>query len=75
MSVRTATSDSTVVPTAPTRYDLLLALLPVPLLLGALASVVASIPIELGVGVGSIPASLLFGDAIFVAAPDPSADR
>ena len=75
MSVRTTTSDSTVVPTAPTRYDLLLALLPVPLLGGALVSVVPPISLELGVGLGSIPSAMLFGYARFVAAPQTSPDR
>ncbi|WP_251329275.1 hypothetical protein [Haloplanus pelagicus] len=69
MSVRTTPSDSTAVTTAPTRYDLLLVLLPLPLLLGAFASVLTSVPLELGVGAGSLLSAMVFGYAITVAAP------
>lgn len=69
MSVRTTPSDSTAVTTTPTRYDLLLVLLPLPLLLGAFVSVLTSVPLELGVGAGSLPSAVVFGYAIWIAAP------
>ncbi|MFB6195224.1 MAG: hypothetical protein ABEI80_03570 [Haloplanus sp.] len=69
MSVRTPPSDSIGVSTTPTRYDLLLALLPLPLLLGAFVSVLTAAPLELGVGAGSLPSALLLLYAISVAAP------
>lgn len=69
MSVRTTRSDSIGLPTTPSRYDLLLALLPVPLLLGAFVSVLTPISETAGIGAGSIPSLLLFGYAISAAAP------
>lgn len=69
MSVRTTRSDSIGLPTTPSRYDLLLALFPVPLLLGAFVSAVTAIPTVVGVGVGSVPSAVLFWYAISVAAP------
>jgi hypothetical protein len=72
MSVRPTPSDSTAVTTTPTRYDLLLVLLPLPLLLGAALSVLTSVPLEPAVGVGSLPSALVFGYAITAAAPTRS---
>ncbi|MFD1632555.1 hypothetical protein ACOZ4L_07140 [Haloplanus ruber] len=69
MSVRTTPSEGTAVPTTPTRYDLLLLLLPLPLLLGAALSVVTSVPLKVGIGVGSLPSALVFVYAIWFAAP------
>jgi len=69
MSVRTTQSEGTAVTTRLTRYDLLLVLLPLPLLLGAALSAFTSVPLELGIGVGSLPSALVFGYAIWVAAP------
>jgi hypothetical protein len=69
MSVRTTRSDSIGLPTTPSRYDLLLALLPVPLLLGAFVSAVTSVPTVVGVGAGCVPSAALFGYAILIAPP------
>lgn len=68
MSTRTPRLGSIGLPT-PCRYDLLLALLPVPLLLGAFVSVLTSVPTVVGLGAGCVPAALLFWYAISVAAP------
>jgi hypothetical protein len=73
MSVETTRSDS-VSPTT-TRYDLLLALLPVPLLLGALVSTVTAVPTAVGVGVGCIPSALLFCYGVLIAPPTACGTR
>jgi len=69
MSVRTTRSDSIGLPTTPSRYDLLLALLPVPLLLGAFVSAVTAVPTAVGVGAGCVPSGLLFCYAVLIAPP------
>lgn len=53
----------------PSRYDLLLWLMPVPLLIGALLVAVTPLPEPVGIGAGSLPSALLLGYALFVAAP------
>ena len=53
----------------PTRYDLLLAVLPLPLLLGILGAHLLSLPAALGAGVGGLPSALLLGYGLFVASP------
>jgi hypothetical protein len=53
------------------RYDLLLAVLPLPVLLGAFASLVTSVPDPLGIGIGSLPSALLLVYAVTVGAPTP----
>jgi len=68
MSVRTTRSDGIGLPTM-SRYDLLLALLPAPLLCGAFASLLTPIPETFAMGVGSLPSALLFGYAVTAAAP------
>ncbi|WP_248897906.1 hypothetical protein [Haloplanus halobius] len=75
MSVQTTPSDSTVLPTAPTRDDLVLLLLPLPLLCGVIGSVLTGTPVTLGVGIGSLPAALLFLYAISAAAPAAVTER
>jgi hypothetical protein len=69
MSVQTPQSDSIGLPTTPSRYDLLLALLPVPLLLGASVSAVTATPTVVGVGAGCVPSALLFCYAVLIAPP------
>jgi len=68
MSVRTTRSDGIALPTM-SRYDLLLALLPIPLLLGGLTSLLTPVPNPIGIGAGSLPSALLFVYAITAAAP------
>ena len=53
----------------PTRYDLLLTLLPLPLLLGMLGAHLLSIPAAFGAGIGGLPSALLLGYGLFVASP------
>jgi hypothetical protein len=53
------------------RYDLLLAVLPVPLVLGGLASAVTGAPTALGVGLGGLPSALLLVYGLFVDTPAP----
>ena len=68
MSVRTTRSDGIGLSTM-SRYDLLLALLPIPLLLGGVASLLTTVPDPIGIGAGSLPSALLFVYAIGAAAP------
>jgi len=49
----------------PGAADWLLALIPVPLLIGLLAGVLSSLSLALTVGAGSVPASGLVGYAMF----------
>jgi len=51
------------------RYDLLLALLPVPLLCGAVLSLITPLSDPTALGAGSLPSALLFCYAITAAAP------
>lgn len=68
MSVQTTRSDRIGLPTT-SRYDLLLVLLPIPLLCGALAAVFTPFPETIAIGAGSLPSALLFVYAITAAAP------
>jgi hypothetical protein len=68
MSVRTTRSDGIGLPTI-SRYDLLLALLPIPLLCGAFASILTPIPETMAMGTASLPSALVFVYAITAAAP------
>ena len=68
MSVRTTRSDGIGLPTI-SRYDLLLVLLPAPLLCGAFASVFTSIPEATAMGTASLPSALVVVYAITAAAP------
>jgi hypothetical protein len=68
MSTRTTRSDSIGLPTM-SRYDLLLALLPLPLLCGAFASLLTPISETIAMGAGSLPSALVFLYAITTAAP------
>jgi hypothetical protein len=69
MSVRTNPSDSLVELPNVSRYDLLLGILPLPLLSGAVASVLAAIPSTAGIALGSVPSLLLLLYGLFVDAP------
>ncbi|MFB6255294.1 MAG: hypothetical protein ABEH58_00965 [Haloplanus sp.] len=70
MSTKTARSNGTGLPTM-SRYDLLLALLPVPLLCGALVALTTPLSEAVAMGAGSLPSALLFCYAITAAAPTP----
>ena len=69
MSVRTTPSDSLVDLPTVSRYDLLLGILPLPLLSGAVAGAVATVPTTAGVALGSVPSLLLLLYGLFVDAP------
>lgn len=49
---------------SPTLADLLLALIPVPLLLGTVAGLLSSLSLAIAVGAGSLPATGLIGYAL-----------
>jgi len=68
MSVRTTRSDS-IGPSTMSRYDLLLAVLPLPLLLGAVLSLLTPLPETTALGAASLPSALLFVYAITAASP------
>jgi hypothetical protein len=68
MSVRTTPSDRIALPTV-SRYDLLLALMPIPILCGALAAMLTPVSETVALGAGSLLSALLFGYAISIAAP------
>ena len=53
----------------PTRYDVLLLLLPLPLLSGVAGAYFLSVPMAFGAGVGGLPSALLLGYGLFVASP------
>ncbi|MFC5365357.1 hypothetical protein [Salinirubrum litoreum] len=69
MSVKTTPSDSVLELPDVSRYDLFLCLLPLPLLSGATASLLAAIPSTVGIALGSLPSLLLLLYGLFVDAP------
>lgn len=69
MSVKTNPSDSALEPLDVSRYDLLLGVLPLPLLSGAVAGTLATIPLTAGIALGSVPSLLLLLYGLFVDAP------
>lgn len=52
------------------RYDLLLFLLPIPLVIGILTSVITAVPFSVGVSTGGVPSVVLLGYGLFI--DDPS---
>lgn len=70
MSVKTdPLSDSVDVGPDVSRYDLLLAVLPFPLLLGALVGEFSATPMHVGLSFGSVPTVLLLWYGLFFDAP------
>lgn len=53
----------------PSRYDLYLALLPVPLLVGAVMALALPVPVSYGAGAGALPSALVLGYGLFRDAP------
>ena len=53
----------------PTRYDLFLLLLPLPLLVGASWAAMASIPLSAGIGMGGLPTLALLAYGLFIGGP------
>ena len=56
------------------RYDLLLALLPLPVLFGLVGATVTAAPLSAGAGLGSIPSVLLLAYGLFVDGPSAPGD-
>ena len=50
-------------------YDLLLALLPLPLACGVLGAKLTALPLAFGAGLGGLPSALLLAYSLFVASP------
>jgi len=57
------------------RYDLYLALLPVPLIVGVLAALSTPLPLSLGAGTGALPSALLLAYGLFRDAPTAAIDE
>lgn len=53
------------------KYDLFLAVLPLPLLVEVGWSTLASVPLSAGAGLGSVPSALLLAYGLFVGGPSP----
>ncbi|WP_049894342.1 hypothetical protein [Halogranum rubrum] len=70
MSVRDAFSAGRTDPETVSRYDLMLAVLPVPVVLGAVGGLLTSVPTALGAGAGGLPSALVVGYGLFVDAPE-----
>ncbi|SDZ94946.1 hypothetical protein SAMN04488065_1382 [Haloplanus vescus] len=68
MSVRTTPSDRIALPTV-SRYDLLLALMPIPLLCGVLLTMLTPVSETVAMGAGSLVSAIPFGYAISLGAP------
>lgn len=71
MSVSKAPTGQTVGPTLQSRYDWLLVLLPIPMLLGALVATAVGVRAAFGVSVGGLPSVLMLAYALFVDPPLP----
>ena len=56
------------------RYDLLLVLLPLPLLLGLVGATVTTAPLSIGAGLGSLPSLVLLAYGLFVGGPTTVTD-
>lgn len=54
------------------KYDLLLVLLPIPLLLGALGGILSPLPYFVGLGLGALSSMVVLAYAVSVAAPVPA---
>lgn len=70
MSVRDEFSAGRTDLEAVSRYDLMLAVLPVPVLLGAVGGLLTSVPAALGAGAGGLPSAVVVGYGLFVDTPE-----
>ena len=69
MSVSKTPTGQTVGPTPESRYDWLLMLLPVPMLLGAAVAAAVGVRLAFGVSVGGLPSAAMLAYALFVDPP------
>ena len=69
MSVKERPTGEAPVPALESRYDWLLALLPLPLLCGVAVASLTPAPSALGVGLGGVPSVLLLAYGLFVDPP------
>ncbi|WP_152040797.1 hypothetical protein [Salinigranum salinum] len=74
MSTRTAHGTRLDDSRRPSRYDLFLALLPVPLLFGLVGGTLTSVPLSTGAGLGSLPSAVLLAYGLFVDGPSTPGD-
>ncbi|MFB6301312.1 MAG: hypothetical protein ABEH78_00390 [Haloferacaceae archaeon] len=56
------------------RYDLYLALLPVPLIVGVLTALTTPTPLPYGAGAGALPSALVLAHGLFRDAPTATAE-
>ncbi|PSQ19340.1 hypothetical protein BRD04_10225 [Halobacteriales archaeon QS_9_67_17] len=61
--------------TAVSRYDLVLAVVPVALLLGLAAGLLSSVPLYVAMAVGSLVGAAAVADALFIDPPTNAADH
>ncbi|MFC6824059.1 hypothetical protein [Halopelagius fulvigenes] len=71
MSTRQTPTGEAIVPTFESEYDVLLLLLPLPLMLGVVGAVLTSVPVAVGAGVGGLPSAALLAYGLFVKPPMP----
>lgn len=71
MSTKQRPTGEAIVPRFESRYDVLLLLLPLPLLLGVVGAVLTSAPVAVGAGVGGLPSAALLAYGLFVEPPTP----
>lgn len=69
MSVSESPTGETVVPAVESRYDWLLALLPLPMLLGVTAAMLTDVRVVFGVSVGGLPSAAMLAYGLFVDPP------
>jgi hypothetical protein len=74
MSTRTTHGSRNVEDERFSRYDLFLALLPLPLLLGLAGATVTPAPLSTGAGLGSLPSAVLLAYGLFVDGPSTPGD-
>lgn len=71
MSTRQTPTGEAMGPKFESEYDVLLLLLPLPLLLGVVGAVLTSVPVAVGAGVGGLPSAALLAYGLFVKPPMP----
>lgn len=75
MSTKQRPTEEAIVPRFESQYDVLLLLLPLPLVLGVVGAVLTSVPVAVGAGVGGLPSAALLAYGLFVEPPMPGRSR